>query len=66
MELFIGSFILIGLSCAGLALGLLLGRKPLQGTCASLSGLNKTCPRGLTCEGHCRRLHKDANPRPGV
>ena len=66
MELFIGSFIMIGLSCVGLALGLLLGRRPLQGTCASLSGLNQACPRGFKCAGHCRRLHKDVDLQPGA
>ncbi|MFM1896914.1 MAG: hypothetical protein RLZZ385_1988 [Pseudomonadota bacterium] len=37
MTVFIFSFILIGLAVGGLAIGVMLGRKPLQGSCGGLS-----------------------------
>ena len=56
MEILIGSFVIMGLSCLGLGVGYLMGRPPLKGTCGSLAGLTRTCPRGLSCGGHCRRF----------
>ena len=37
MTTFIISFLLIGLAIGGLAIGVLMGRKPLQGSCGGLN-----------------------------
>lgn len=46
------SFAVVAASVAGLAAGLLLRRRPLQGSCASTS-----CLRGVGCHGFCHRRH---------
>ena len=45
-------FVIITLSIAGLAVGVIVGRAPLRGTCAGGGG---TCPKAFECRG-CQRL----------
>ena len=43
-------FVIITLSIAGLAIGVIVGRAPIRGTCAG-----GTCPKAFECRG-CQRL----------
>ena len=55
METFILTFIILLLSIAGLAVGVLLGRAPIKGSCGGLA-----CHKGIRC-GTCQaRLRKEA------
>lgn len=49
MVIFALVFVIILISIAGLAAGVLLGRAPLQGTCNSV-----TCVKKIACAG-CKR-----------
>jgi hypothetical protein len=47
MSLFIGTLVIVGLSCLVMALGVLLGGKPLSGGCGKAPGTPQcqACPR---------------------
>jgi hypothetical protein len=49
MELFLGSFVIIMLSCAALMVGQFFGRDPISGSC-STSG---HCSHTSTCKLEC-------------
>ncbi|GGP79096.1 hypothetical protein GCM10009410_09370 [Shewanella ulleungensis] len=51
---FMMTFIVFILFFAVMALGILLGRKPIQGSCAGLAnvGIEKSCDCEVTCEEH--------------
>lgn len=51
MGTFLLAFGLIGLSLAGLGIGVMFGRPPLKGSCGGLA-----CAKGLSCSG----CHKGA------
>lgn len=51
MITFILSMFVIGLSILGLAVGTLMGRGPVQGSCGGLS-----CGKRLACEGCTHRI----------
>lgn len=53
MALFVGTLIIVGLSCLAMSLGLLLGGKPLSGACGKAPGKSQceACPR--------RKNHQD-------
>jgi hypothetical protein len=55
MAVFILSLCIIALALLGLALGLLIGRGPVQGSCGGLS-----CGKTLACEGCSRRTDMEA------
>ena len=44
------SFVLISLAVAGLAVGVMMGRKPLQGSCGGLNNFGEAGPCAL-CGG---------------
>ena len=62
MELFLGSFVIILLSCGALMLGQFFGRDPISGSCSS----NGHCSHAGSCKLECafrnrhehRREHK--------
>ncbi len=60
MELFIISFVVIGLAMAGMAASVLFGRSELKGTCASLGGGVGTL-KG--CE-ICPHRHREGMSKP--
>jgi len=53
MEFFVLVFFITTVSIAGLAIGVILGRAPLRGTCAS-----GTCTKVVKCSG-CQHHHHD-------
>jgi hypothetical protein len=53
METFLLAFGLVLMSVLGLALGVILGRAPLKGSCGGLA-----CATGLSCSG-CREAGSD-------
>ena len=61
MEVFVGSFAIIVLSCVGLAIGQLLGRKPIHGGCTPNSSGH--CAETENCSLRClkRGLNKKAD-----
>ena len=69
MSTFLATLLVFGLAFAGLALGVLLGREPLRGSCGGLRklGLEQDC----SCEAPCRRRRRElerlaaAGGRPG-
>lgn len=75
MEIFILSFIIIGLAAVGMAVGVLVGGSELKGTCATLSGTEyasiacQICParhwRGARGARRCARqgfLNQNSEP----
>lgn len=68
MEIFIFSFVVIALAVVGMAIGVLLGRRSIKGSCGGLSnveGLDAECP---VCSGTCEEQDKGGThkPRPDV
>jgi len=61
MDTFVASLLLFGLAFAGLALGLLLGRDPIRGSCGGLRklGLEADC----SCESPCPRRRRELERR---
>lgn len=57
MGTFLATLLLFGLAFAGLALGTLLGRDPLRGSCGGLSklGMQKDC----SCDSPCPRRRRE-------
>jgi hypothetical protein len=49
MELFLGSFVIILLGCAGLMVGQFFGRAPISGSCSS----NGHCAQAGSCKLEC-------------
>ena len=47
MTIFVVTFIIVALLVAGMAVGVLAGRKPIAGSCGGLSKV------GLECDGGC-------------
>lgn len=56
MVIFVLVFVIILVSIAGLAAGVMLGRAPLQGTCNSA-----TCSKKFACAG-CKRRKPAEDP----
>ena len=55
MELFLISFVIIGLALLGMGIGVLFGRGSLKGSCGGLNtigGLDTECP---VCSGNCEK-----------
>jgi hypothetical protein len=54
---FVAALLVFGLAFAGLALGVLLGREPLRGSCGGLRklGIEKDC----SCEAPCPRRRRE-------
>lgn len=57
MGTFLATLLLFGLAFAGLALGTLLGRDPIRGSCGGLSklGIRKDC----SCDSPCPRRQRE-------
>jgi hypothetical protein len=58
----LASILVIALAIAGLALGLLCGRRPVQGSCGGLNnipGMSSDC--GGACRKPCPRRRRDGN-----
>lgn len=57
MGTFLATLLLFGLAFAGLALGTMLGRDPLRGSCGGLSklGMQKDC----SCDSPCPRRRRE-------
>ena len=55
MEIFLISFVVIGLAILGMAAGVLLGRAPIAGSCGGLGRLGLGCG---TCEKPCAKKQK--------
>lgn len=53
MELFLGSFVIVLLSCAALMVGQLFGRGPIKGSCNSAGH----CSQAETCKLECAFRH---------
>ena len=53
MGTFLVTFLIISLVMAGLALGVMMGRKPIGGSCGGLGKLGLECEAG--CEKPCPR-----------
>ncbi|WP_137222649.1 (Na+)-NQR maturation NqrM [Shewanella sp. MEBiC00475] len=51
---FVITFLMFIVFFAAMAIGLFLGRKPIQGSCAGLAniGIEKSCDCEVTCEEH--------------
>jgi hypothetical protein len=64
MEIFIFSFVVIALAVVGMAVGVLLGRRSIKGSCGGLSnveGLDAECP---VCSGTCEEQGKGRTEKP--
>jgi hypothetical protein len=61
MDTFLAALLLFGLAFAGLALGVLLGREPIRGSCGGLRklGLEGDC----SCESPCPRRRRELERR---
>lgn len=57
METIIFAFAILLLSMAGLALGVMAGRKPIKGSCGGLA-----CVKGIDC-GACKAKRKLGEPQ---
>jgi hypothetical protein len=57
METIIFAFAILLLSMAGLALGVMAGRKPIKGSCGGLA-----CVKGIDC-GACKAKRKMGEPQ---
>jgi hypothetical protein len=57
LSTFLATLLVFGLAFAGLALGVLLGREPIRGSCGGLrkSGIEKDCG----CEAPCPRRRRE-------
>ncbi len=55
MATFVLSFVLVALAVTGMAAGVLLGRRPISGSCGGLG--SATC---AACTRPCRRRRRDA------
>ena len=57
MATFLATLLLFGLAFGGLALGVVLGREPIRGSCGGLRklGLEKDC----SCESPCPRRRRE-------
>lgn len=57
MGTFLAALLLFALAFAGLALGVLLGREPIRGSCGGLRrlGIEKDC----SCESPCPRRRRE-------
>jgi hypothetical protein len=57
LNTFLATLLVFGLAFAGLALGVLLGREPLRGSCGGLRklGIEKDC----SCEAPCPRRRRE-------
>lgn len=57
MGTFLATLLLFGLAFTGLALGTLLGRDPIRGSCGGLSklGISKDC----SCDSPCPRRRRE-------
>ncbi len=61
MATFLATLLLFGLAFGGLALGVVLGREPIRGSCGGLRklGLEKDC----SCESPCPRRRRELERR---
>ena len=57
MSTFLATLLVFGLAFAGLALGILLGRAPIRGSCGGLRkfGIEQDC----SCEAPCPRRRRE-------
>lgn len=55
MEIFLISFVVMGLAVLGMAAGVLLGRRPIAGSCGGLNQLGLGCD---SCEKPCAKKQK--------
>lgn len=53
MKTFLLAFLVMLLAVGGLAAGVLMGRKPLRGSCGGLSSMGLECSAG--CENPCAK-----------
>jgi len=66
MSELLASILVFALAAAGLGLGLLCGRRGIQGSCGGLNaipGVASDC--GGVCRRPCRKRRKAAGPRSG-
>ena len=61
---FIVTFVIFLLVILGMAIGVILGRKRLQGSCGGLAsvGIEKSCDCEVTCEEH-QTLYQIQEPK---
>ena len=66
MGTFLAALLLFALAFAGLALGVVLGREPLRGSCGGLRklGLESDCDCESPCPRRRRELERQAARRP--
>jgi hypothetical protein len=55
MEIFLMSFVIMGLAILGMAVGVLLGRRPIAGSCGGLGQLGLACG---SCDKPCAKKQK--------
>ena len=64
MEIFLFSFLIIALAVVGMAIGVLMGRSSIKGSCGGLNnveGLDAECPM---CSGTCEEQGKSGPHGP--
>jgi len=63
MTLFIATFVIFGVAMLALAVGVLLGRRAIKGSCGGLASLDgaPACP----CSGTCENSRSAASERAG-
>lgn len=66
MTVFLLSFVLISLAFAGLAIGVMLGRKPISGSCGGLNqaGVSAGCELCGGEQSRCDELRSDPPDLP--
>lgn len=61
------SFLVFGLAAAGLGIGVLRGRRAIQGSCGGLNrtpGIESDC--GGACRRRCRQRHSQSEPQQSI
>ena len=66
MKMFLISFVVLLLAIAGMAVGVIFGRRPIQGSCGGLrniEGLEQVCDCESPCEKRRAQLNRRASNR---
>lgn len=67
MEIFLISFVVIAIAVLGMAIGVVLGRRPIKGSCGGLNTIDGLeCACSTPCENKRRAARRGAEDAPGA